>query len=82
MDNAIFNQHQIDYLANLWNDLNPDQITRNQAFGLVVNTSFEEGQILPDVVGDEVAKTITGKVLDQLGFKSPRPVASLEAFLG
>jgi len=79
---TAFTQEQIDYLANLWGDLDPEKLTRAQAFGLVVNTSFEEGQTLKDVVGEENAKTLTGRVLDQLGFESPRPVASLESFLG
>jgi hypothetical protein len=50
--------------------LDPAKLSRNQAFGIIVNAKNSKGVSLQDNFGLTEALKITGQVLNELGFGS------------
>lgn len=55
-------------LVSEFNRLDPARLTRNQAFGIVINAKNSRGVSLLDHFGQVEALRITGQVLNELGF--------------
>lgn len=61
---------QVQILTAEFNRLDPNRLTRNQAFGILINAVGSNGKSMKDHFGLDVALKLASEVLDQLGFAS------------
>ena len=57
-------------LVGLYSSINIEKISRSTAFGIVINTINKDGESLQSKLGEKVAKRVTNRVLDELGYES------------
>jgi hypothetical protein len=61
-------QSLVQNLVSEFNRLDPNKLSRNQAFGIVVNARNSKGISLLDHLGQTEAVKTAGQVLNELGF--------------
>lgn len=65
-----YTQQQVDILVSEFARLDPNRLTRNQAFGILINAVGSNGKSMKDHFGIDVALKLASEVLDGLGFAS------------
>lgn len=65
-----YTQQQVDILVSEFARLDPKRLSRNQAFGIVINAKGSNGKSMQEHFGMEEALKLASAVLTELGFEN------------